>query len=180
MNSQSHTREQTPARTDSQAWADKNARIPTHPREGCSKWTSQPSKVLTSIRHAYTVRLPTDSESHLSARASAKQFQSEENHFMHICIHRERACQTRWLSSRSSPFVLFTAIVKIVKWFVLIEWLFLVMMIYLHETVVAQVRKAEHQHRTSHLGIWGLWKLASMIPRKLWDFLLPEQRLKST
>lgn len=132
----SHSRAQTPARTGSQAWAEKkkkNARIQTHPREGYSKWTSQPSKALTSIRHAYTVWLPTDSESHLSARASAKQFQSEGNHFMHICIHSERACQTRWLASPLSLLVLFTAIVQIVKRFVLIEWLFLELMIYLRE-----------------------------------------------
>lgn len=91
-NPHSHARAQTPARTGSRARADTNTRIQTHPREGYSKWTPQPSKALTSIRHAYTVRLPTDSESHLSARASAKQFQSEGNHFMHICIHRsERA-----------------------------------------------------------------------------------------
>lgn len=83
----SHTRAQTPACTDSQAWADKNAHIQKHPREGYSKWTSQPSKALTSIRHAFTVWLPTDGESHLSARASAKQFQSDRNHFMHICIY---------------------------------------------------------------------------------------------
>lgn len=69
------------------AWADKNAHIQKHPREGYSKWTSQPSKALTSIRHAFTVWLPTDGESHLSARASAKQFQSDRNHFMHICIY---------------------------------------------------------------------------------------------
>lgn len=135
----------TPAHTDSQAWAEKNAHIQKHPREGYSKWTSQPSKALTSIRHAYTVRLPTDCESHLSARASAKQFQSEGNHFMHICIHSERACQTRWLYSRSSLLVLFTAIVWIVKWFALIEWLFLVMIISLYNQLLHSWAPPPHE-----------------------------------
>lgn len=53
----------------------------THPRESNSKWTSQPSKVLTSIRHAHTVGLPADGELHLSARSSAKQFQRKEKPF---------------------------------------------------------------------------------------------------
>lgn len=71
------------------------------PEEGYSKWSSQPSKALTSIRHAYTVRLPTD-ELHLSAGASAKQFQSEGETILRISAYTasEPACQTGWLSSR--------------------------------------------------------------------------------
>lgn len=48
---------------------------------------------------------------------------------------------------------------------------------YLHETVAAQVRTAEHHHHTSHRGSWGLWKLASLISRKLVGFFLPRERL---
>lgn len=100
----------------------KSGRLQTHPGEGYSKWTSQPSGALTSIRHAYAARLPTDSESHLSARASAKQFQKRGKPvFMHICMHSEPQQQGCWLSSRSSRRVVYCT----VNWFVPTEWLFL-------------------------------------------------------
>ena len=38
----------------------------------------------------FSVQLPTDGESHLSVRASAKQFQSDRNHFLPICIQRAK------------------------------------------------------------------------------------------
>lgn len=63
----------------------------------------KPSKALTSIRHAFTIRLPTDSESHLSATASAKQFQSEGNHFMRICVHSKQTDERPRLIGSLSP-----------------------------------------------------------------------------
>lgn len=157
-------------RTHSQAWADKNARIQTHPRESYSKWTSQLSKVLTSIRHAYTVWLPTDSESHLSVRASAKQFQREARHFLHFCIYSE-------LVSEPNSLALFQIVSTHAVYSncencetICSYWMTLLQLIYLHETVVMQVHADEQHPLKSHLGIWGdCKKLGSVISTKLWD-----------
>lgn len=89
------------------------------------------------------------------------------NHFMHICIHSKRACQTYWLSSRSSPLMLFTAIVQIVKGNSLLlndffSWRWFTYMKLLSDGYKQQGTTATH----GNLG--GPWKVAGKNPRKRW------------
>lgn len=58
--------------------------------------TNLAGEQTADINQAYSIiRLPADAESHLSAETSAKQFQSDGNHFMHMCLQRANLAGSR-------------------------------------------------------------------------------------
>lgn len=126
----------------------------------------------------FAVRFPTGAESHLSAKASAKQFQSDGKNFMHMCVQRAKLVGSLPCSSQ---LVLFTTFVQIVRPTAFFEWVLLVVKFYQRTRKVLH-RYAQLSPATSG-PTWSTWEIGSCECRpvhfhKALGLLFPWQWLK--